>query len=524
MRNVLFLLLSLTALLRAELPAPIALDEVAIVFNAQSEGSQALAIAYAKARDIPTTQLIPLDLPDKKTVTRDEYNALIRDPLIKTFDREIWWNRRAQADGVKLPVRNKIRVLLLMKGVPYRISRQSIGIGDDGKPLKPAQGKENEASVDSELVYLGVENHPTEGPLNNPYFNRNEGLNNPNLTPLLFTCRLDGASYETCERIIRDSIEVEKAGLWGLCYLDEAIKGTNYESGDNWLREIARTNRKAGIPTVVERTRDTYTTNYPMNDAALYYGWYATHRNGPLLNPKFRFKKGAVAIHLHSFSAVQLEKKNRNWSAAILEHGAAATVGNVWEPYLAGTHNLNVLHDRLLKGYSLVEAAHMAMPTHSWQSIVIGDPLYRPFKAWADQPEVAPADRVFQAYKVAVQQWTSEPEKLVTKLRTAAARMSSGTLYESLGLRKLEENSIEEARAFFDSASRSYPGAPDKLRQQLHLIDIARRYGEKDSALSLIAQANERFGGLPEAKSLVALKNIIAPPPPPPAQPRAVEN
>jgi uncharacterized protein (TIGR03790 family) len=50
---------------------------------------------------------------------------------------------------------------------------------------------------------------------------------------------------------------------------------------------------------VVDRFNETLPKNYPMTDAALYYGWYEWSVNGPFINPRFKFRKGAVAMHLH---------------------------------------------------------------------------------------------------------------------------------------------------------------------------------------------------------------------------------
>ena len=507
--------------LAASPTAPIDPDQIAIVYRVESEESQALAVKYARARDIPSSNLIALNLPATGTITRSVFESRIRDPLIEHFDREIWWNRTADAKGIKVPTRNKIRVLLLMKGVPYRIERSPQPKGADGKTIAPEQGKQDEASVDSELVYLGLSDYDRAGPLNNLYYKKEANINDPSLTPLIFTCRIDGPSYEICERIIDDSIAVEEIGLWGMCYLDLALKGKNYEIGDEWLRDIARLNRKAGIPTIVEEFRDTYPTNYPMTNAALYYGWYAFNANGPFLNPRFKFKRGAVAVHLHSFSGAMIEDPKKRWVGPILNKGAAATLGNVWEPYLTATHNFDIFHDRLLKGYSLIEAAHMAMPVHSWQSLVIGDPLYRPFLVQNQSPVSADEDKEFRALRLAVEKWGSDPDTLMIKLRSAAARMASGTLYEAMGLRLLEENKIDEAKAFFQSAAKVYPGAPDKLRQSLHLIAIYRRFDQKEAALQVITEAQQRFPDLPERKALTGLKNIINPPAPPPATSKA---
>jgi len=56
-----------------------------------------------------------------------------------------------------------------------------------------------------------------------------------------------------------------------------------------------------------------------------------------------------------------------------------ATVGNVYEPYLEFLHRPDLLVEALARGEDLVDAAYYALPALSWQSIVIGDPLYRPF-------------------------------------------------------------------------------------------------------------------------------------------------
>ena len=130
-------------------------------------------------------------------------------------------------------------------------------------------------------------------------------------------------------------------------------------------------------------------------------------------------------------------------------------------------------------------------------------------------------DKEYRALKLAIDKWSTEPETLAVKIRTAAARMSSGRLYEAMGLRFWQENKIEEAKAFFESASRSYLGAPDKLRQSIHLISIHRQLGEKEAALQVIAEGLERFKDIPESKALVGLKNILDPPPPAPAKSKA---
>ena len=55
-------------------------------------------------------------------------------------------------------------------------------------------------------------------------------------------------------------------------------------------------------------------------------------------------------------------------------------MGCIDEPYLEATPNIGVFFDRwLLAGFTFGEAAYSCQPAVSWQTTVIGDPLYQPF-------------------------------------------------------------------------------------------------------------------------------------------------
>src|SRR5260370_29762422 len=61
-------------------------------------------------------------------------------------------------------------------------------------------------------------------------------------------------------------------------------------------------------------------------------------------------------------------------------------MGCVDESYLAGTPELAVFTSRFVfSGYSFGEAAYACQQTLSWQTTVVGDPLYRPFGANPDE-------------------------------------------------------------------------------------------------------------------------------------------
>ena len=52
---------------------------------------------------------------------------------------------------------------------------------------------------------------------------------------------------------------------------------------------------------------------------------------------------GAVALHIHSFSAPTLRSDSAGWCGPFVARGVTATVGNVFEPYLDLTHRPNLL-------------------------------------------------------------------------------------------------------------------------------------------------------------------------------------
>jgi len=499
--------------------APIAPENVAVLYNSEIDESKELAEFYARARKIPMQNLIGLPLPDSAQITRKQYDTVLRAPLRKMFAIRGLWTMEKDQQGNHVPVSTQITTLVCMRGVPFKIKRTAVTPpnGSKTKKLPAAFAKNNEAAVDSELTILGLNNMPIEGPLNNPYFKKDGPFSKAGIPRVLIVGRIDAPDFPTCKRMITDAIATESRGLWGMCYLDIAQKGGGYKVGDQWLENIATLNGATGIPTVVDRNKQTFTTNYPMNDAALYFGWYTTHKNGPLLNPEFRFRPGAIAIHLHSYSASNMRDANKNWTGPILAKGAAATVGNVYEPYLSMTHHFDILHDRLLKGYPLIEAAYMAMPVLSWQGVVLGDPLYRPYIHLNGSGNKEPDDRDYRAIRVANERWGNEPDTLVKKIRTTAAAKSNARFYEYLGLWYRSQKKPEVAIAFFQTASKQHIKASDRLRQWLYTADIQRQAGNKPLAISTLKKAQQTIGNIPESKTTRALLNILNPPPPPPA-------
>lgn len=501
-----------------------AVDGVAVLYNSAIPDSAKLAEIYRRARGIPEGNLIGLDMPQVADISRADYESKIAGPMRAEFDRRGWWQRARDREGLIIPRSNKIRVLVAMRGVPLRIQPTPIPAPPGGnatgnatlkteadsasKQANPFLGRDD-AAVDSELAMLGIEGLPLEGGLANKFYRSEKSWNEVDMPFMMLTSRIDASSYGICDRMIKDAVEAEKTGLWGMAYVDIANK---FPQGDQWLESVAKSCNGVGMPTVVDRFNETLPRNYPMNDAAVYFGWYDWHVSGALLNPRFKFRRGAVAAHLHSFSSEQLGNASKNWCAPLLARGATVTVGNVYEPYLHLTHDLGLVMQRLLDGRTWVEACWMAMPVTSWQGVVLGDPLYRPFTRLAGDGDIRKEDVPYRALRAALLQWPENAVERRRQLSSAAMRMRSGVMLEAQGLEVLHQGLQAEAALKFREAKALYPATDDQMRLDMHLIAMDRAGGRKDLAMRGLRDAQLRYGSIPEADALKGWIDIIEPP------------
>jgi hypothetical protein len=179
------------------------------------------------------------------------------------------------------------------------------------------------------------------------------------------------------------AVQAERDGLWGRAYFDARgipRTDTNYFLGDEWILGAAEISHALGFETTVDDKPETFSTSFPMSQIAIYCGWYDENVSGPFTLPKVEFMPGAFAYHLHSFSAATIRSTTQNWVGPLLAKGATCTMGCVNEPYLAGTPNVAAFLARwMASGFTFGEAATAAQPFLSWQTTIVGDPLYCPF-------------------------------------------------------------------------------------------------------------------------------------------------
>lgn len=502
----------------------------AVVYNTASDDSRVLANYYAKERGIPARQVIGLDLPQVEEISRADYETALARPLkTKLEDLGLISYRTRSASGKKVLADLRIRYLVLMRGVPLKIARSpmpALPEGTPAPPVTPFTGA-NEASVDAELSCV-LETLPNlEGPVDNPYYKSfTPILEARSLPAMLLVCRLDAVTDKTVFRMIRDSVETEKIGrLWGRAWVDSrGIRDGNYVAGDTWLRGARKALDEAGLPVIWDERDAVFPPTYPVSDCAVYLGWYDWNVGSPWGDLEFRFHKGAVAAHLHSFSAATIRSGTANWVGPLLEHGAAATLGNVYEPYLVFTTNFDTFTERLLAGFTFGEAFYMAQPVLSWMAVGVGDPLYRPFPKpddlLANPAEPPKSDRVYARVDELNQVWktSTPPEATVkwAKVAEATKARDAAILWEALALKQAAAGDYRPALISISKAREHYNDGLDRVRCIIQECGYLVATDRKPVAIEILGLALKDPAYAAHAPALTFYLHELAPPPPPP--------
>ncbi|HTQ30031.1 MAG TPA: TIGR03790 family protein [Opitutaceae bacterium] len=374
---------------------------VVILANSADPDSLRLAAHYAAARGVPADNLVALPMPPDETVSWPEFVRAIWQPLQDELVRRGWIEaidtKLLDAIGRKkyAVVGHRLAYLVVCRGVPLRIAEDA-DVAEKPTPLSSQpQFHTNQASVDSELSLLAQGFHPINGWLPNPLF-RNDYPTPFELSAIVKVGRLDGPTLEDAERLVDHALLAERTGLLGRSYVD---LGGPHSEGDKWLEAAVAQLSALGFDGDVDRAPATLPISARFDAPALYFGWYANDLNGPFALPDFTFPPGAIALHIHSFSARTLRSATQGWCGPLVARGVTATMGNVYEPYLELTHHPDLLLRALARGWTLGDAAYYALPALSWEGVLIGDPLYRPFavdfaQQWKNlrdlPPELAP--------------------------------------------------------------------------------------------------------------------------------------
>jgi uncharacterized protein (TIGR03790 family) len=198
----------------------------------------------------------------------------------------------------------------------------------------------------------------------------------------LMVSRLDGPDEMIVLGLIDKALAAEPAGLKGVAYFDcryaKPDAASAFGKYDLSIHAAAEWVRRKTTMKVVEDNKPELFAPGSCPDAALYCGWYSLRK----YVDAFDFAPGAVGFHIASFEASDLRgATSLEWCPAMLRDGITATLGPVDEPYLSAFPLPEEFFAELIAGRCLAEAYFRTNPFNSWQMLLIGDPLYRPFEA-----------------------------------------------------------------------------------------------------------------------------------------------
>jgi uncharacterized protein (TIGR03790 family) len=388
-------------------------DEILVIANKNVAASGRIARYYCKKRGVPAENILYLSLGTglKDKISRDDYEKQLAEPIRKELFTRILPGKvgpkpikcllttygvpiKVEKRGALIGTEDRLKELAeLAKQEKNRIAQleQSASVGnkqDSAERKKSSQklvqlqleidrinGKETNASVDSELSMVSFGSY--ELYRWQPNMLKGDGRG-PSVRTLMVS-RLDGSNYRIVKGLVDKAITAEKTGLKGVAYVDSRgiVKRDLYGYFDQSLRDLAMLTRlRTELPIKEERTEKLFAPG-SCPRTAIYCGWYSLKK----YIDAFDFVNGAIGYHISSLEAVDLRDPNSTqWCPAMLTDGITATLGAVAEPYLHSFPEPRAFFLELYKGNCLVEAYYRTKPFNSWQLVLIGDPLYRPFR------------------------------------------------------------------------------------------------------------------------------------------------
>jgi uncharacterized protein (TIGR03790 family) len=351
---------------------------IVIVTNALSKVSDEVGDYYARARGVPSDQILRLNIPVAEEVPRAAYEAAIERPLRQ------WLTTHSAQD--------RILYFVLAKDVPLRIA----GTGGLTGTV---------ASVDSELALLyrklSGKTFAAAGSIENPYFLGESSLSTAKpfthrLQDVYLVSRLDGYNVADVKGLI-DRCKAPSQD--GVVILDGRLELAQ-SVGNKWLINAAAALKKQ--PGWSDRVMlDTSGNVFRDQPKVLgYYSWGSNDRTVSVARHlNNRFVPGALAAEFVSTDARTFVEPPADWElnnpnkpfrgshqsliGDLIRDGVTGVAGHVAEPYLSGTIRPDILFPAYTSGFNLVESFYLAMPFVSWQTVVVGDPLCAPFRTKA---------------------------------------------------------------------------------------------------------------------------------------------
>lgn len=347
---------------------------VLLVVNDTSPDSVRIGDHYARARAVPSDQVLKLKLDAAEEIDRARFMSGLASPIAG------WLQRHAAQD--------RILYIVLTKGVPLRVSGTS---GREGTV----------ASVDSELALLyrrmTGQDVAVDGRIVNPYFKDGHPSQMSRFThevaDIYLVTRLDGYTVDDVIRLIDRGVAPVRQGR---VLLDQKA-GTIDAAGNVWLKSASDRLTALGFGNRVVLDS---TDQVLRNDKQVlgYYSWGSNDWAITARTFDLGFVPGAIAGMFVSTDGRTFREPPADWKIGtwtnpssffsgspqslagdLIRQGVTGVSAHVAEPYLDATIRPDILFPAYLTGFNLAESYYLGMRFLSWQTVIVGDPLCAPF-------------------------------------------------------------------------------------------------------------------------------------------------
>lgn len=318
---------------------------------------------YCEVRKVPEANILHLNVPREEEISWPVFTEKILGPFLGHLDKF-----------------TEAIFVVPTYGVPVKIKNEK----SDRNPEANPSGLGNSACVDAELALALQPDHEIEAWVNNELFRKDKRITRDDR--YLMVSRLDGPTPAIARALVDKAVYAETYGPKGIAWLDTrglAEDGGSYGTTDCEMRTCLLVWDQYGIPYKDDDKPELLDVS-TCADAMFYWGWYTGTYNG---TKPYTFNVGAIGAHLHSFSAGTIRSATAQWVGPLLAHGITCTLGTVYEPFTIGFPAMNIVYDRMLKGYTWGEACAMAARINSWMCVYVGDPLYAPWSKGMKEPQ-----------------------------------------------------------------------------------------------------------------------------------------
>jgi hypothetical protein len=150
----------------------------------------------------------------------------------------------------------------------------------------------------------------------------------------------------------------------------------------------------------------------------------------------------------------------------------------------------------------------------SWMSVIVGDPLYRPYGLWSqietprDSAKGAGQWKMYHDFAVKNRSLAAPQYRVLA--RQVASRARNGPMLEDLGSIEANETNFALATSYFDQARACYGKRDDILRVVLQEADCLIKQNKTRRALDLVHSVLRIVSEAPAASLLRKMEQDIA--------------